>query len=240
MSDEQQRSLSGYKSKVRPQTDFKNPNEGKPILNDSDEYIFTLIKEPHIIRRQETRKNKNTNGETKFMVDKAVCDFEERETKNIVPVFFRVDSLNFAKKVEDEPYESAIVKFFKKIKAPLPEDPEVELDKYLVVGMRFRSRVVVKPETVDGVTTTRYFMDLPTVRKLLPSDTAREDFGTTTSDAPQTAASVDSVAKAKIIIVGCADSTTAYQRLLEAKAQPDIIQAFVAADKRGEIAYPVQ
>lgn len=240
MSDEQQRSLSGYKCKVRPQTDFKNPNEGKPILNDSDEYIFTLIKEPHVIKQEQTRKNKNTNEETKFKVDKAVCEFEERETKNIVTVFFRVDSLNFAKKVEDEPYESAIVKFFKKIKAPLPEDKEVELEKYLVVGMRFRSRVVVKPETVDGVTTMRYFMDLPTVRKLLPSDVAREDFGTTSSDAPQTAASMDSVAKAKIIIVGCADSTTAHQRLLDAKAKPELIQAFLLADKRGEIAYPVQ
>jgi len=105
--------------------------------------------------------------------------------------------------------------------------------------MRFRARVVIG-KGQDKKPNGNYHIDVPTCRPLLASDKAREDFGTTTSDAPQTAASMDSVAQAKIIIVGCADSTTAYQRLLEAKAQPDIIQAFVAADKRGEIAYPVK
>lgn len=235
MSDEQQRSLVGYKSKVHEAGDFENPNEGKPPLDDSEEYVLRLTKFPNVKTFDQIKEKKDGTRVT-IKVDKAICEFEERDTKNIVTAFFRVDSLNFS---EDESFESGIVRFFKKIKNPLPENAAPDWTQYFIVGMRFRGRVVIG-KGQDKKPNGNYYLDVPTCRPLLASDKAREDFGTTSSDAPQTAASVDSVAKAKIIIVGCADSATAYQRLLEAKAQPELIQAFLLADKRGEIAYPVQ
>ena len=48
MSDGQTRTLAGYKSKVHEQGEFENPNEGKPPLNDSDEYVLRLTEFPHV------------------------------------------------------------------------------------------------------------------------------------------------------------------------------------------------
>ena len=235
MSDEQQRSLAGYKSKVHEQGEYENPNEGKPILDDAEEYVLRLTKFPHVKTFDQLKKFKD--GTEKIVkVDKAICEFEERDTKNIVIAFFRVDSLNFS---EDESFESGVVRFFKKIKCPLPENTPPDWTQFFIVGMRFRARVVIKKDQ-DNKPNGNYYLDVPTCRPLLPSDKAREDFGTTNNDAPQTNASVDSLANIKIIITGCVNSTTAYQRLLEAKVPPETIQAFLAADKRGEIGYPVQ
>ena len=36
MTGEPQKSLAGYKSKVHEQGEFDNPNDGKPLLNDSE------------------------------------------------------------------------------------------------------------------------------------------------------------------------------------------------------------
>jgi hypothetical protein len=244
MTEPKQRTLSGYKSKVHTQEDFKNPNEGKPLLNDSDEYIFKLIKEPHIIQRPQKKKNKE-GVETTITVDKAVCEFEEKATKNIVAVFFRVDSLNFANTPEEEPFESAVVKFFKKIKSPLPEDTELELGKYLVVGMRFRSRVVVKIEKdPEGNTITRYFMDIPTVRKLLPADTAGEDFDKhPDSIAPQTSTETPTnaflLANAKYAAHGAANMGDALQRLADAQVSSECIQALIDANGKQLLTFPL-
>jgi len=235
MSDEPQRSLAGYKSKVHEAGDFENPNEGKPVLDDTEEYVLRLTRFPNVKTFDQIKEKKDGTRVT-IKVDKAICEFEEQYTKNIITAFFRVDSLNFS---EDESFESGVVRFFKKIKNPLPENTSPDWTQHFIVGMRFRARVVIG-RGQDKKPNGNYYLDVPTCRPLLPSDKAREDFGTTNADAPQTNTNDVSVAKAKTIIVGCADSATAYQRLLEAKAQPEIIQAFLLADKRGEIAYPVQ
>jgi hypothetical protein len=105
--------------------------------------------------------------------------------------------------------------------------------------MRFRARVVIG-KGADKKPNGNYYLDVPTCRPILPSDKARADFGTTSSDAPKTNANAVSLAKTLIVAVGCVDSISAYQRLLDAKVQPEAIQEFLAADKRGDITYPIK
>lgn len=233
--DQQQRSLAGYKSKVHEAGDFENPNEGKPVLDDSEEYVLRLTKFPNVKTFDQIKEKKDGTRAT-IKVDKAICEFEERDTKNIVTAFFRVDSLNFS---DDESFESGVVRFFKKIKNPLPENIAPDWTQYFIVGMRFRGRVVIG-KGQDKKPNGNYYLDVPTCRPLLPSDKAREDFGTTASDAPKTDANAVSLAKAKILVVGCENFDAAYGRLLDAKVIPEVIQAFMAADKRGEIQYPIK
>ena len=234
MSDQEQKSLAGYKSKVHEQGDFENINEGKPALDDSEEYVLRLTKFPRVQTFDQVKEKKDGTRVT-VKVDKAICEFEEAQTKNIVTAFFRVDSLNFS---EDESFESAVVRFFKKIKNPLPENVSPDWEQYFVVGMRFRARVVIG-KGQDKKPNGNYYLDVPTCRPLLPSDKAREDFGVTAPDAPQNDANAVSLAKAKQIVVGCADKDSAYQRLLDAKVSAEILQAFLAADKAGQIKYPI-
>lgn len=223
--EQQTRSLAGYKSQVHEQGEFENPNDGKPVLNDSDEYVFRLTTFPKVKTFPQIKEKKGGTQVT-VKVDKAICEFEEQSTKNIVLAFFRVDSLNFS---EDEAFESAIVRFFKKIKHPLAENVMPEWDQYFVVGMRFRGRVAIgkdEKKQPNG----KYFLDIPTCRPLLPSD--KED-GAGIQDA------AGKVAKALSFAKGATNAGDAFGMMV-GKVPQEYIQEFIAADKRGEVQYPIQ
>ena len=59
-------------------------------------------------------KKDKSGKETVIQVDKAICEFEEEGTKNVVLAFWRVDSLNFS----DDDFESAILRFFRSLVGP--------------------------------------------------------------------------------------------------------------------------
>ena len=103
--------LGNYKSEVVEQKSFDDQNKGKPLLNTDDEYVFSLIKFPHGYKKVDTKTNSDgsTTSVTKLM---AVCEFEEKQTKNIVTTQFRIDKLNFG---TDEKFRSGVVKFFQKL-----------------------------------------------------------------------------------------------------------------------------
>lgn len=231
MTDEPQRSLSGYKSKVSEGSgEFENPNEGKPALSDSEEYILRLTAFPKVRQFPQIKTKRNPDGtevRTTIQVDKAICVFEEAVTKNQIIAYFRVDSLNFA---DEEAYESGIIKFFRKLKHPLKEHQPPNWDEYFVTGMRFRSRVVIGKDE-NKKPTNKYYVDVPTVRPLLSSDT-------NVSDAPKTDMAGANLANAMIIVHGCADAMSATQRLFDAKVSADVVQAFLQANKEGKITYP--
>jgi len=235
---EEQRTLAGYKSKVHEQGEFENPNEGKPLLNDTDEYVLRLLKFPHVKEFSQTKDRKDGSRVT-VKVDKAICEFVEEQTTNIVTAFFRVDSLNFS---EDEAFESAIVRFFKKIKAPIPENAEPEWDRHFIVGMRFRGRVVVGRDD-KKLPNGKYFLDVPTCRPLLASDKHPEAVASAKENGRQTSTAAGPtsalLANAKIIVHGAANVTDALQRLSDAKVQDDVIAAFVQANAKGQITYPI-
>jgi len=222
MTDEQ-RSLAGYKSKVHEQGEFENPNEGKPPLNDTDEYVFRLNAFPRVKTFNQIKEKKD-GTRTTIKVDKAICDFEEAQTKNIVTAFFRVDSLNFS---EDESFESGVVRFFKKIKHPLAEGVEPDWEQYFVTGMRFRGRVVLgkgQDKKPDG----RYYLDVPTCRPLLPND---KNDGTTASDG--------TLANALLLAKGAKDFNSAMDMLKAAGAAKDVAMALFNANLDGNVKFPI-
>jgi len=224
MSDEPQRSLSGYKSKVHEQGEFENPNEGKPPLTEFDEYVLRLTTFPKVKTFQQMKKVAGVDRA--ISVDKAICVFEEENTKNEVLSLLRVDSLNFS---EDDAFESAIIRFFRKIQHPLREGVEPNWDEYFVVGMRFRARVAVGKDA-DKKPNGKYYLDIPTCR---PLGTPIPQTSTGTGDSSVL------LANAMIIVHGCGNAMDAFQRLTDAKVKPEVIQAFLAADKAGSIKYPV-
>jgi hypothetical protein len=223
MPDEQQRSLSGYKSKVHEQGEFENPNEGKPLLTEFDEYVLRLTTFPKVKRLPQIKK---INGkDTTIDVDKAICVFEEENTKNEVISLMRVDSLNFS---EEDAFESAIIRFFRKIQHPLKEGIEPNWDEYFVVGMRFRARVVVGKDA-DKKPNGKYYLDVPTCRPL----------GVTMSQtSTETMPNDVLLANAMLIVHGCQNAMDATQRLFDAQCKPDVVQAFLAANKAGAVKYP--
>lgn len=238
MSDEPQRTLAGYKSPVHKQEDFANINEGKPLLNDSDEYVLHLKEIPRVKKMPVDKEDKVTKEKTKVLVDKAICEFIEESTKNIVVSFLKVESLNFD---DDGKFESAVVTFFKKIKQPLPPDQDVEdWTKHFLPGMRFRSRVVVKKKTdAGGNTIVNYYLDIPTCRPILQSDKHPEAIAATQPTAsPATGDSSVLLANAMLIVHGAADAMSATQRLFDAQVKPEVLQAFLAEHKAGKITYP--
>lgn len=242
MTDEQ-RSLAGYKGSVHDAQDFDNPNEGKPLLDDSVEYVFKLISypdrpNPRVITREVEKENKKTREKKKVKVDSAVCVYEEEITKNEVVSILNIDSLNFS---DDDTYQSAVVKFFKKIKTPLVEGVYPVWENYFLPGMRFRGRVVVKQKKdKDGNTITNYYLDIPTCRPILPSDMHPDALATLpTNNAPKTNEAALSLANAKLIVKGCASRADALCRLYEARVSEDVVDAFKAADDAKQIAYPI-
>ena len=225
MSDEPQRSLSGYKSKVHEQGEFENPNEGKPFLTEFDEYVLRLTAFPKVKTFQQTKMIAGV--ERAISVDKAICVFEEEGTKNEVLSLMRVDSLNFS---EDDAFESAIIRFFRKIQHPLKEGIEPNWDEYFVVGMRFRARVAVGKDA-DKKPNGKYYLDVPTCRPL----------GATTAPAStETAPSDVLLATALKITVGCETAMDATNKLFERNAKTEVVQAFLAAHKAGKITFPIQ
>jgi hypothetical protein len=227
MTDEQ-RSLSGYKSTVHEQGEFENPNDGKPLLNENDEYIIRLKSFPRVKAFQQVKEKKD-GSRTTISVDKAICEFEDVASGNTITAFFRIDSLNFS---EDESYQSAIIRFFKKIGNPLTEGISPDWDKMFVVGMRFRGRVVVG-RGADKQPDGRYYLDIPTCRKLLPSDTAGESFGTQIQDAPNL------LANALLLAKGAKDVHVAMDMLQKAAASKEVVMALFRADLDGKVTYPI-
>jgi len=226
MSEEAQRSLSGYKSKVHEQGEFENPNEGKSPLTEFDEYILRLKAFPKVKSMPVLKK---VNGVDKTInVDKAICIFEEETTKNEVLSMMRVDSLNFS---DDDAFESAIIRFFRKIQHPLREGVEPNWDDYFVTGMRFRARVVMGKDQNKKSVVGKYYLDVPTCRPLLPSD---KNDGTPAPAKPDA-----TLTNALLLAKGAKDSMEAYFKLADAKAPVDLIAIFVQADKLGQVSYPI-
>jgi hypothetical protein len=234
---EQQRTLSGYKSAIHEQEDFENVNEGKPLLDDITEYILKLTASPRVIKSTVTKK-KNDGTETKIVVDKAVCEFEEKNTLNKVVSFFRVDSLNFAQSPDEEQFESGVIRFFKKIKHPLVEGVVPDWDNYFIPGMRFRARVVVKSKVdKDKNVITSYFLDVPTVRPLLPSDKAGEDFAKEAESKSYT--SDGTLANALLVAKGAKDFNSAMDMLKAAGTSKEVAMALFNANLDGKVTFPI-
>jgi hypothetical protein len=230
MSDEP-RSLSGYKSKVHEQGEFDNPNEGKPALTEFDEYVLRLTAFPKVKTFQMMKK---VNGVDKAInVDKAIIIFEEESTKNEVMSLMRVDSLNFS---EDDAFESAIIRFFRKIQHPLREGVEPNWDEYFVTGMRFRARVVVGKDD-KKVPNGKYYLDVPTCR---PLGVITRTFEQIAATPPETNAPDVLLATALKIVKGCANAMDATTRLFESGVRPEVVQAFLAENKAGKITFPIQ
>jgi hypothetical protein len=221
MSDEPQRSLSGYKSKVHEQGEFENPNEGKPPLTEFDEYILRLTAFPKVKTFQQIKKV--AGKDVTIQVDKAICVFEEETTKNEVLSMMRVDSLNFS---DDDAFESAIIRFFRKIQHPLKEGIEPNWDEYFVVGMRFRARVAMGKDQNKKPVIGKYYLDVPTCRPI----------GATTSPSETYTATL---ANACLLAKGAKNSQDAYFKLVDAKAPSELIALFVQADKLNQIQFPI-
>jgi hypothetical protein len=222
---ESQRTLAGYKSKIHEGTDFENPNEGKPSLTEFDEYVFKLNTFPRVKTMQQMKKGKD-GVERPVNVDKAICEFQEEVTGNIVLAFFRVDSLNFS---TEESFESAIIRFFRKIGSPLVEGIEPVWEEKFLVGMRFRGRVQID-KGADKKPDGKYYLDVPTCRPILASDKFQND----SASKPD-----GSLANALLLCKGAKNATEAAFMLAEQKAAFEVTNAFATAERNGAIKYPI-
>ena len=232
---EEQRSLAGYKSKVHEQGDFENPNEGKTPLNDTDEYVLRLAEFPRVKEFSQLKEKKDGTRVT-IKVDKAICDFVEEKSGNIVTAFFRVDSLNFS---DDEAFESGIVRFFKKIKAPLPEAGDIEWGNHFITGMRFRGRVVVGKDEKKQPN-QRYYLDVPTCRPLLPSDKHPDAVASAQENTVKETTSTGTLANALLLVKGAKDFNSAMDMLKAAGASKEVTMALFTANLEDRVKFPVQ
>ena len=228
MSDEQ-RSLAGYRGNVHEAGDFENPNEGKPKLDDSEEYVFRLTAFPKVKSFDQIKEKKDGTRVT-IKVDKAICEFEEEKTNNVVTAFFRVDSLNFS---EDEAFESGVVRFFKKIKAPLPENGYPDWTQHFIVGMRFRGRVALG-KGADKKPNGNYYLDVPTCRPIMESDKHPE--AAANQSAPQTNATL---ANAKFLCKGAKSYSEAEDMLRKAAVDTPLLVALFEAHHDDKLVYPI-
>jgi len=231
---EQQRTLAGYKSKVHEAGEFENPNEGKPSLNDTDEYVLRLLKFPHVKEFSQVKEKKDGSRVT-VKVDKAICEFVEEKSENVVLAFFRVDSLNFS---DDESFESAVVRFFKKIKAPIPENSEPEWDRHFIVGMRFRGRVAVGKDE-KKLPNGKYFLDIPTCRPLLPSDKHPDAVASAQENSGKTTSSDGTLANALLLAKGAKDFNSAMDMLKAAGSSKEVAMALFDANLDGKVTFPI-
>ena len=229
---EQQIDIGNYQGEVVERKNFEDQNKGKALLNSDDEYIFTLLKFPRGFPKKEEKINADKSVTTVHKT-MAVCEFEERDSKNVVVTMFRVDKLNFG---EDEKFRSGVVKFFQKLGTPLPENKYPNWKEHFIVGMRFRGRVVIKTEKdKDNNTVMKYYLDVPTVRKLLPSDKAGEDFSRGDSNAKPDA----SLANALLLCKGAKDFNTAMDMLKAAGSSKEVAMALFNANLDGKVTFPV-
>jgi hypothetical protein len=223
--------LSNYRSEVVEQKTFDDQNKGKPLLNSDDEYVFKLIKFPHGYKKVDETKNDDgtVKSVTKTM---AVCEFEDQTHKNIVTTQFRIDKLNFG---TDEKYKSGVVKFFQKLGSPLTENKTPDWKDHFVPGMRFRGRVVVKTmKDKDNKDVTKYYLDVPTVRKLMASDTAGESFAQPTAQKPDA-----SLANALFLAKGAKDFHEAMAMLEKANASKEVTMALFQANLDNAVHFPL-
>lgn len=233
---EEQRSLSGYKSKVHEQGEFENPNEGKPTLTEFDEYVLRLTAFPKVKTFQQIKK---VNGkDTAINVDKAIIVFEEEGTKNEVLSLMRVDSLNFS---EDDAFESAIIRFFRKIGHPLVLGTEPNWDDYFVVGMRFRARVVVGKDN-DKKPNGKYYLDVPTCRPLgvitkTFEQIAKEDAKEDVKEGAKKPYAV--LGNALFLAKGAKTYQEACGMLEKANASKEVMMALLGAHMDQKINYPI-
>jgi hypothetical protein len=241
---EKQRTISGYKSQIHEQEDFEDVNAGKPFLDDVTEYVLQLTESPRVIASKVTKKKKD-GSEIKVDAEKAVCEFEEKNTKNKVVAFFRVDSLNFAQTQDEEQFESGVIRFFKKLKHPLVEGVAPDWDNYFIPGMRFRGRVVPKRKVDKANNVVMiYYLDIPTVRPLLPSDKAGEDFA---REAPMqqpapaipTAIPNPNLANALLLAHGAKTHQEAMDMLSKAQASKEVAMALFQANLDGLLKFPI-
>jgi hypothetical protein len=228
---EQPIDIGNYQGEVVERKNFEDQNKGKALLNSDDEYIFTLLKFPRGFPKKEEKINadKSVTTVNKTM---AVCEFEERDSKNVVVTMFRVDKLNFG---EDEKFRSGVVKFFQKLGTPLPENKYPNWKEHFIVGMRFRGRVVIKTEKdKDNNTVMKYYLDVPTVRKLLPGDKVGEAFSSDTQPKPDA-----SLANALLLAKGATDFNTAMSLLQSAQASKEVTMALFQANLDGKVTFPI-
>lgn len=228
---EQPIDIGNYQGEVVERKNFEDQNKGKVLLNSDDEYIFTLTTFPRGFPKKEEKINadKSVTTVNKTM---AVCEFEERDSKNIVVTMFRIDKLNFG---EDETFRSGVVKFFQKLGAPLQENKYPNWKEHFIVGMRFRGRVVIKTEkNKDNNTVIKYYLDVPTVRKLHPSDKAGEAFSSDTPSKPDA-----SLSNALLLAKGATDFNTAMSLLKSAQASKEVTMALFQANLDGKVTFPI-
>jgi len=233
---EEQRSLAGYKSKVHEQGDFENPNEGKTPLDDITEYVLRLVEFPRVKEFSQIKEKKDGTRVT-IKVDKAICDFVEEKSGNIVTAFFRVDSLNFS---EDEAFESGIVRFFKKIKAPLPEAGDIDWTNHFIPNMRFRGRVVVGKDEKKQPN-QRYYLDVPTCRPLPPSDKHPDAVAAMQQQPTATTTAIPNpnLANALLLAKGAKTHQEAMDALSKAQASKEVVMALFQANLDGLLKFPI-
>ena len=232
-----ERTLAGYQSRISEPGEYKNPNVDKQPLNDETEYVFALKELPRVKTfKQEKRRN---DGTTFFEdVDKAICVFTEEQTKNEATAFFRVDKLNFS---DDDTFSSSVVRFFTKLKQPLNEFKAPNWSEKFIVGMRFRSRVVVG-KGQDKKPNQRYYIDVNTVRRLQPGDAGASDAYLNQQLPPQsteTGAGSPTLANALFIAKGAKSWEEAAKKLKEANAPKEVTLALFQANYEGTVKFPI-
>lgn len=162
-------------------------------------------------------------------------EFQEEGTGNIVLAFFRVDSLNFS---TEESFESAIIRFFRKIGSPLVEGIEPKWEDKFLVGMRFRGRVQIG-KGADKKPNGTYYLDVPTCRPILASDKYQSNAMPETSQTDSVGTSNASLQNAYLICRGAKNAAEAAFKLAEARAPLEITNAFAVAERNGVVKYPV-
>jgi hypothetical protein len=183
---------------------------------------------PHVKTMPQPKKDKQ-GKETVIQVDKAICEFEEEGTKNIVLAFWRVDSLNFS----DDDFESAILRFFRRIGTPVSTDGDIDWSNYFLPGMRFRARVAIG-KGADKKPNGKYFLDVPTCRKILASD-MHPDAAATLPTANASAALTNALYLAK----GAKDFHEAMAMLEKAQASKEVTMALFQANLDSAVRYPI-
>ena len=124
--------------------------------------------------------------------------------------------------------KASLVAFLIKV-SPRPIIPgtPIRLGDYLVIGMRIKTMVQARIDKVTSLPSGYYDFMPASIKPANASQT------------PSSAGSTATLADAMVIAKGAKSSGDAFA-LLVGKVPNDIIQQFVAADKAGQITYPIQ